>query len=239
MGHVARAIDLNADLGEGFPNDAVLLGLVTSACVCCGAHAGDPTTILATLRVARERGVIVGAHPGYPDREGFGRREMEMSAEQVEALIRSQVGDLLALAKTAGAAVRFLKPHGALYNQAQRDPKLGAGVLAAAKALGLPIVGLPESRLATEAKAADVRFIAEGFPERRYRRDGSLVPRDRAGGGSRRPGRDRRAANPPRGSEGGDALHPRRRAQRRRLGKAGSGPHWRRRASKFAASGEG
>ncbi len=171
------SIDLNADLGEGFPHDAELLGLVTSASICCGAHAGDPGLIRSTLRVAREKGVVVGAHPGYPDREGFGRREMVMSAERVEDLIRSQLADLRRLADAEGVAVRFLKPHGALYNQAQRDSTHGAGVLAAARGLNLPVVGLPGTPLAKNAEAAGVRFLAEGFPERRYRPDGSLVPR--------------------------------------------------------------
>ena len=173
----SRAMDLNADLGEGFPLDDALLARVTSASVCCGAHAGDPATILRTLREAKARGVVVGAHPGYPDREHFGRRERPATAAEVEALIRSQVADLAALADQVGLPIRFVKPHGALYNQAQRDPEIATGVVAALAPLGLPVLGLPGSILSVEAARAGLRYVAEGFPERRYRPDGTLVPR--------------------------------------------------------------
>ncbi len=171
-------IDLNADLGEGCPHDAELLdGLVSSASICCGAHAGGPDVICATLARARDRGVIVGAHPGFPDREHFGRREQLISAEAVSALILDQTATLIDLAGEAGLAIRFLKPHGALYNQAQRDEEIARGVIAAAETLGLPLLGLPDSILHRLASARGVRYIPEGFPDRRYRDDGSLVPR--------------------------------------------------------------
>ncbi|OJW24700.1 MAG: hypothetical protein BGO49_06590 [Planctomycetales bacterium 71-10] len=170
-------IDVNADLGEGFPNDTALLDLVTSAAVSCGAHAGDPDSIRRTLDAARARGVVVGAHPGYPDREGFGRRDRDMTASEVESLIRSQVASLQDLADSAGVAIRFLKPHGALYNQAQRRDETARGVVAAAVALGLPLLGQPGTPLESLARAAGLAFIPEGFPDRRYRPDGSLAPR--------------------------------------------------------------
>jgi UPF0271 protein len=174
-----RAIDLNADVGEGCPNDWLLLDgdLVTSASVACGGHAGDREVISQTLGYARDRGVAVGAHPGYPDREHFGRREQQMSSDAVTALILDQVGFLIELAAELGVAVRFLKPHGALYNQAQRQNEIARGVVDAAADLGLPLLGQPGSVLEGWAVGRGIRYIAEGFPDRRYRADGSLVPR--------------------------------------------------------------
>ncbi len=173
-----RTIDLSADVGEGCPNDRDLLdGLVTSASVSCGAHAGSRDAIRRTLELARDRGVTVGAHPGYPDPEHFGRREQVISAEAVTTLILDQVTELVALAAEVGIAVRFLKPHGALYNQAQRQDPIARGVVDAAAELGLPLLGLPDSVLEARAIGRGVRFVPEGFPDRRYRADGSLVPR--------------------------------------------------------------
>lgn len=170
-------IDVNADLGEGFPDDEALLDLVTSAAVSCGAHAGDPDSIRRTLEAARARGVVVGAHPGHPDREGFGRRDRDMTAPEVERLICDQAGDLRRLADSAGVTIQFLKPHGALYNQAQRRDETARGVVAAAAVLGLPLLGQPGTPLESLARAAGLVFIPEGFPDRRYRPDGSLAPR--------------------------------------------------------------
>jgi UPF0271 protein len=175
------AIDLNADLGEGFPNDEALMGIVTSASVSCGAHAGDRETILRTLHAARTRGVVVGAHPGYPDRVGFGRRAQALPADEVESLILTQFSDLAALASEAGVALRFLKPHGALYNQAQREEEVAQGVIAAVDRLRLPLLGQPGSRLEGRAAVQGVRFVTEGFPDRGYRPDGRLVGRGEPG----------------------------------------------------------
>jgi UPF0271 protein len=176
--HSRRSIDLNADLGEGFPNDPTLLALVTSASICCGAHAGSPDLIRQTLREASARGVVVGAHPGYRDREGFGRRDQEMTSDQVQALITEQLAVLNSLAAEVGAAVRFVKPHGALYNQAQRRPEIARGIIAAvADEFVGPLIGQPGTLLERMAAARSVPFIPEGFPDRRYRADGSLVPR--------------------------------------------------------------
>jgi UPF0271 protein len=177
----ARAIDLNADLGEGFPNDRALLELVTSASISCGAHAGSVETIRETLSDARETGVRVGAHPGYPDREGFGRRNIEMSPGQITDLIVEQVHLLSRLATEFGLKLAYIKPHGALFNQAQREPRIAEGVLAATQDLALPVFGQPGSLLEEMARARGLRFVAEGFPDRRYREDGTLVARTEPG----------------------------------------------------------
>jgi UPF0271 protein len=173
----ARTIDLNADLGEGCPWDEALLDRVTSASVSCGFHAGDRDTILVTLRAAKARGVDVGAHPGFADREHFGRREQAIGAAEAEALIMEQVESLSRLAAEVGIPLRFLKPHGALYNQAQRDPAVAAGVVAAAAKLRLPVFGQPNSCVAAECGRVGNLFLAEGFPDRRYLDDGRLAPR--------------------------------------------------------------
>ena len=170
-------LDLNADLGEGSGADADLMPLVTSANVGCGGHAGDPATSRIALELAARHGVAVGAHPGYPDRDHFGRRELPADARQAGTLCFYQVGGLLGLAKAVGVPVRYLKPHGGLYNQACRDPGLAGPVVAAALLHGLAVVGLPGSALQRAAAAANVPFVPEGFADRRYRPDGSLVPR--------------------------------------------------------------
>jgi 5-oxoprolinase (ATP-hydrolysing) subunit A len=177
MNRPERTVDLNSDLGEGCPWDEPLLARVTSASISCGAHAGDRESILRTLRAAKARGVVVGAHPGYADREGFGRREQKMTAQEVERLVREQLDSFTLLAKEAGATVRYVKPHGALYNQAQREEAIAQGVVAAIAPRGLPILGQPKSCIEAIATHAGVRFIAEGFADRRYRADGRLVPR--------------------------------------------------------------
>jgi UPF0271 protein len=176
-----RSIDLNADLGEGCPNDLALLGRVTSASICCGAHAGDPESIRTTLVAARELGVVVGAHPGFPDREGFGRRERVVRGVEVERLVLDQFAALRALADGLGVPIRFLKPHGALYNQAQRQEEAARGVVSAVVRLQVPLLGQPGTLLESLAGEQAVRFVAEGFPDRRYRADGSLVPRSEPG----------------------------------------------------------
>jgi UPF0271 protein len=175
------AIDLNADLGEGFPNDALLLARVSSASVACGAHAGEPHAIAQTLSEALGRGVAIGAHPGYQDRAGFGRREQHLPPGAVTALVIEQVEHLRTLASALNVPVRFVKPHGALYNQAQREDAVAAEVVAALRQLGLPLLGQPGSLLEARAREAGIRYITEGFPDRRYSADGRLVPRSQAG----------------------------------------------------------
>ncbi len=144
-------------------------------------HAGTLAAIRQTLGEAKALGVVIGAHPGYPDREGFGRRERKLSTLEVVDLIGSQIAVLTTLAAEVGATVRYLKPHGALYNQAQREPQIARAVIETARTLGWPLLGLPGSVLESEARAHNVVFVAEGFPDRRYRSDGSLMPRSEPG----------------------------------------------------------
>jgi UPF0271 protein len=158
-----------------------LLDRVTSASISCGFHAGDESTIVATLQAARARNRVVGAHPGYADRAGFGRREQLLSSTEVTALIRDQVRALAAVAYRIGVPLRFLKPHGALYNQAQRDDTIATGVIAAARVLGLPLLGQPGSRVEALSRLEGARFIPEGFADRRYDAAGRLVPRTEPG----------------------------------------------------------
>src|SRR5262245_52439430 len=164
-------IDLNSDLGEGAGSDADLLPLVTTANVACGFHAGDAATALATLRLAARHGVRAGAHPGFADRDHFGRRELAVPEDQIFADVVYQVGALAALARPAGLTLTHVKPHGALYNMACRDDAYARPVAAAAELFRLPLMALPGSRLEALARSG---FVAEGFADRRYRPDGSL-----------------------------------------------------------------
>ena len=170
-------IDLNSDLGEGCGLDAELMPLITSANICCGFHAGDAATAHAALMLAAQHGVQVGAHPGYADRENFGRREHSMTPDQIFELCLYQVGALAGLAAAVGVRLGYIKPHGALYNQACREDGYARPIMAAAELLRMPVMGLPDSRLATLCQT-DAGFISEGFADRRYRPDGTLVPRD-------------------------------------------------------------
>lgn len=169
-------IDLNCDLGEGCATDEELLTLITSANVSCGFHAGDAMTAAATLAAAERNGVQAGAHPGFADREHFGRRELARTEEEIYTDCVYQVGALLALSRAAKWPLRHLKPHGALYNMACREDAYAKPLVAAAAFFGLPLLGLPNSRLEA-LSAGHCPFIPEGFADRRYRTDGSLVPR--------------------------------------------------------------
>jgi UPF0271 protein len=171
-------IDINCDLGEGGAHDAELMGLVTSVNIACGFHAGDPATAAATLHQAARLGVCAGAHPGFPDRENFGRLDMARTEREVFEDTVYQVGALAGLARAAGIGLCHLKPHGALYNQACRDAGFARPVVATAELFGLALVGLPGSRLQA-LSAGRCRFIPEGFADRCYLPDGSLVPRTR------------------------------------------------------------
>jgi 5-oxoprolinase (ATP-hydrolysing) subunit A len=181
------AIDVNADLGEGFgrftlTDDAALLDVVTSANVACGFHAGDAVTMRRVAALAAARGVAVGAHVGYHDLAGFGRRAMAVPAEELAADVLYQLGALEACCRAAGTRVRYVKPHGALYNTAAVDEDVAAAVLDGVRAFGgLPVLGLPGSALARVAEAAGLPAVAEGFADRGYADDGTLVPRGTAG----------------------------------------------------------
>jgi UPF0271 protein len=177
MRDAAGTIDLNADLGEGFPWDEQLLELVTSASISCGAHAGDAETIRKTLELARRRGTLVGAHPGYHDREHFGRREQSHSPSDAHQLVQSQIRALRLIADEVGVVLRFLKPHGALYNQAQREIALARALVQTARDEGLAVVGQPGSQVEAAARQSAATFVSEGFIDRRYQPDGRLTPR--------------------------------------------------------------
>lgn len=179
---MAAVLDLNADLGEGVGDDAALLSVVTSANVACGFHAGDAWTMRTTLSLAAENGVTVGAHPSYRDREGFGRRDLEVDPDTLRRDLDEQLSALLAAARDTGARVGYLKPHGALYSRIVRDRRRADVVAAAAADSGLPILGLPDSAIAAAAAAHGVEFHVEAFADRGYRADGSLAARDDAGG---------------------------------------------------------
>lgn len=177
-------IDLNCDLGESYGrwrlgDDDAMLRLVTSANVACGFHAGDPSTMLATFRRAAELGVNVGAHVSYQDLAGFGRREMDVPAEELRAEVLYQLAAAVGVARTAGATVTYVKPHGALYNRAARDAVQAAAVASAVAAFdpSLVVLGPPGSRLLAAAEAEGLGVRTEGFPDRGYADDGSLLPR--------------------------------------------------------------
>jgi UPF0271 protein len=174
-----RAIDLNVDLGEGCPWDDALLALATSASICCGRHAGGRRETVQALEAAKRLGVTVGAHPGYDDREHFGRRPLTISSPDVAALVREKLEDLIGWSDRAGVSVRFVKPHGALYNQAQSEREIASGVLDGVRPFGLPVVGLPTGILGRLVRDAGLRFVPEGFADRRYDASGQLVPRSR------------------------------------------------------------
>lgn len=179
-------IDLNADVGESFGrwtlgDDTALMPHLTSANVACGFHAGDPRTILATCEEATAYGVAVGAQVGYRDLAGFGRRFIDIDAEDLYADVVYQVGALRALA-APGRTVRYLKPHGALYHAVARVENQARAVVDAACELDmLPVLGFPGSVFLEIAAAEGLRTFAEGFADRRYRDDGSLVPRGEPG----------------------------------------------------------
>jgi UPF0271 protein len=180
-------IDLNADLGEGFGvwrlgDDEALLDVVSSANIACGFHAGDPATMRRTCASAAGRGVAIGAQVGYRDLAGFGRRLIDIAADDLAADVLYQLGALHACATAAGTAVRYVKPHGALYGAAAQDP-LQAGAIAEAVAAfdrSLPLLGLADSRLAAAAAQHGLPFVAEAFADRAYLPTGRLVPRDRS-----------------------------------------------------------
>ena len=183
-----KSIDLNADLGESFGawrmgDDAGVMPWITSANIACGFHAGDSTTMRRTVALCIEHGVAIGAHPSLPDLQGFGRREMQISADEVYAQTLYQIGALHALTKACGGRLHHVKPHGALYNMAARDPEFARAIAAAVRDFdsALILVGLAGSALIDAGRDADLPVLGEGFCDRRYRGDGTLVPRGEAG----------------------------------------------------------
>lgn len=174
-------VDLNADLGEGAPDDAELLALVTSANIACGWHAGDARLMQATVAAALARGVAIGAHPSHADREHFGRRELWPAPEELRAGLLYQIGALQALVQAAGGRLRHVKPHGALYNQAARDPALADVVAAAVRDCDPALTLYGSGELLRAAERAGLRAVAEVFADRGYCADGSLVPRGQPG----------------------------------------------------------
>lgn len=183
-----KAIDLNCDLGESFGaytigQDRALMEVITSASVACGFHAGDPTVMGRTVEAAQGQGVALGAHPGYPDLQGFGRREMKLSPEEVYADVLYQLGALAAFVRAKGGRLQHIKPHGALYNQACKDEGLAGAICRAARDLDPSLIVLAPERSAFRqaAQTLGLPFAGEFFADRAYLPDGSLVPRSRPG----------------------------------------------------------
>lgn len=181
-------IDLNSDLGEGYGpwvmgNDALILDSVTSANIACGGHAGDPETMYRTLRLAVDRGVTVGAHPGYADREGFGRRAIPMQPAEIGRMVAAQVGALTALAGLAGSLVRYVKPHGALGNLAAADTVVAKAIVSAVRAIdpALAILAISGTRLESAAREEGLAVFLEIFADRAYLSNGQLMPRSQPG----------------------------------------------------------
>ena len=178
------SVDLNADLGEGFGvwrlgDDDAMLGIVTSANLACGFHAGNPVGLARTCRAAADRGVRIGAQVGYFDLAGFGRRRIDVEPEELRADVIYQIGALQAMAHAAGTTLGYVKPHGALYNTIAVEQEQARAVAAAVHAVdpGLPVLGLAGSAFFAEAKRLGLRTVAEVFADRAYLPDGQLVPR--------------------------------------------------------------
>lgn len=176
-------IDLNADVGEGCDGDEALMGLVSSANIACGWHAGDATVMLQTVRWAIRHGVAIGAHPSFPDRENFGRTEMQREPAQVYADVLYQIGALAAIVRSQGGRLAHVKPHGALYNQAARDRTLAQAIVDAVRDFDRELVffGLAGSVMVDVAREAGLPVKQEVFADRGYNADGSLVKRGTPG----------------------------------------------------------
>ena len=174
-----RRVDLNADLGEEVTDDAGLLAVVTSANVACGYHAGNATIMRAVCAEAARRGVVVGAQVSYADREHFGRVDLDVAAEVLREQVADQVGTLSQIAHAEGTSVRYLKPHGALYHRVARDEEQARAVLAGSGSL--PVMGMPGALVLSLARESGREVVHEGFPDRGYADDGTLLPRDRPG----------------------------------------------------------
>lgn len=176
-------MDLNADVGEGCGDDAALMPLLTSASIACGAHAGDASSMQRTVVLALQNGVTIGAHVSYPDREHFGRRDLNLPAERLIAEIVSQLEMLAVITRVAGARLHYVKAHGALYNRMAQDAEIAQTVITAVRSFdaGLPILTLPDSIAMTVARRLGTPVVAEAFADRAYSADGKLVSRDKLG----------------------------------------------------------
>jgi 5-oxoprolinase (ATP-hydrolysing) subunit A len=183
---MTHRVDLNCDMGESFGAyrigaDEEVFPYITSANVACGFHGGDPSVMRTTIARARERNVAVGAHPGFPDLIGFGRRNIDATTDEVYDLVVYQIGALLGFANAAGVQMQHVKPHGALYNMAVGKPQLAAAIARAVRDVdrGLVLFGLPGSHLISEGESAGLRTACEAFADRNYMSDGTLVSRRR------------------------------------------------------------
>jgi UPF0271 protein len=176
---VKSELDFNCDLGEGCGDDAAIIPLLSSANIACGGHAGDAESMRATVALCVAHGVAIGAHPSYPDRAHFGRRDLECTPQEAHAWTLDQVRALLAIAGEQGAHVHHVKPHGAFYNRAARDRAIADAIAAAVREVdpGLCLVGLSGSALPDAGAALGLRVAHEAFAERRYEADGKLTPR--------------------------------------------------------------
>jgi UPF0271 protein len=181
-------IDLNSDLGESYGpwvmgDDAAMLALVTSANIACGGHASDPETMFGMLSEAAKRGVVIGAHPGYADREGFGRRVIPMRETEIERMVAAQIGALMGVAALAGARVRYVKPHGALGNLAADDSGVADAIARAVRAIStdLAVLAISGTELEPASRAVGLNVYSEIFADRGYLGTGRLAPRSRAG----------------------------------------------------------
>lgn len=181
-------IDINSDLGESFGaytigNDAGLMNAITSANIAAGFHAGDPSVLRDTIRLAKAHGVAVGAHPGFPDLVGFGRRELNATPREAEDFVLYQIAAVLGVAAAEGVTVQHVKPHGALFNMAVRNADLAAAIARAVAAIdrSLILFGLPGSEILRAGRAAGLRVAAEVFADRAYEPDGSLMSRRKPG----------------------------------------------------------
>ena len=180
-------VDLNSDVGESYGvyrigEDERLMPFISSANIACGFHAGDPMTIQKTVRLCVEHSVLIGAHVGYDDLLGFGRREQHLSLEEVESLVAYQVGVMMGFCQLNGTFLNHVKLHGALYNQSAKDPVLALKILESIKKIDKQLIfyGMPQSEHEKMAKQVGVPFCAEVFSDRNYQSDGSLVPRSSA-----------------------------------------------------------
>lgn len=178
-----RSIDLNCDLGEGAGHDTELMPLITSASIACGIHAGDGGTMRLAVELALKNGVAIGAHPGLNDRAHFGRRELPVTPSEAHLLVLTQTRLLQIIARQCGGRVAHVKPHGALYNMAARDPALASAVAGAVHEAdpGLILFGLAGSELIKAGQARGLRVAREAFADRTYQADGSLTPRAQPG----------------------------------------------------------